>query len=182
MWRLLSNAYGPARAPLRRTLPCKEREREGERRAPGGSWRWIGFLAHFRAQSRRGFGEAATTAVHLRVILPKRGHSLHCVADRGMIPPVIEPADPCRAPPSHVLGKVHCDLTIECGWLRVSFDTRLTESRCDHYCQSSPGKCAEPIAPMIFHAQTFSPPDAAIAVAGATISRTPSAMIRGESQ
>jgi hypothetical protein len=49
-----------------------------------------------------------------------------------MIPSVTKPSDPRRAPPSHVFGKVHCDLTIEYGWLRVSFDTRLTESRYDH--------------------------------------------------
>src|SRR5260370_11450065 len=66
----------------------------------------------------------------LRRDLQKRalGFAVNC----RMIPAVIEPTDPCRAPPSHMLGEVHCDLTIEDSWLRVSLDTRLTESRRDH--------------------------------------------------
>src|SRR5258708_1229338 len=58
------------------------------------------------------------------------------VADGGMVPPVIESSDPSRAPPSHMLGKVHRDLPIENRRLCVTADARVAESRRNHlvYC------------------------------------------------
>jgi hypothetical protein len=83
--------------------------------------------------------EGCEQFLYLRVGFPQDLDSLDGVADSRVVPPVIESSDPGRAPPSHVLGKVHRDLTIENGWLRAAVDARLAQLRCDHLINRSQG-------------------------------------------
>jgi hypothetical protein len=52
-------------------------------------------------------------ALNLSIGVAQRLDSLDCVADCRVIPAVVEPADPRRAPPSDSVGQVHGNLSME---------------------------------------------------------------------
>src|SRR5262249_14730834 len=47
-------------------------------------------------------------------------HPLQGVADRRVVPTVVEPADRSGAPSAHVLRQIHRDLAVEDGGLRIA--------------------------------------------------------------
>src|SRR5262249_55818082 len=55
-----------------------------------------------------------------RMRVAKHLYLLQGVANGRMVTPVIESADPGGAPPAHVLGELHRDLTIEDGGLGIA--------------------------------------------------------------